>query len=143
MSSTSISVAASVAMLSGPGLLPWLDAQAAPAYVDVFGGTQPSPGGSGGGPLVCTMPLQRPPGTMSGGSLVLAVPTSGAVAIASASPKWARVYDGAGTRAFDIKARLSTDTDDPADPAALVVLASVVEAGSLLRFTAGAIGLSG
>lgn len=142
MSSTSISAVAAQAMLAGPGLVPALDAYTGPAYVQLFAGTQPAPGGAAG-TLVCTINLQKPSGSMSGSALQLAVPTDGAVALVSTAPTWGRVFDGNGTRFMDIKARLSTDTDDPDDPAAIVVLASSVAAGTLLRFSAGSISITG
>lgn len=143
MSRTSLSSVAATAMLAGPGLVPALDAYTAAAYVELYCGTQPGPGGSGGGPLLCTMALQKPSGAMSGGSLLLAVPTTGAVALVSSPPTWGRLFDGNGTRFMDFWARLSVDADDPADPAAIVVLASSVAAGTLLRFSAGTISIGG
>lgn len=130
-------------MLAGPGLLPAMDGYAGNAYVEFYGGTQPSPGGSGGGPLVCTAPLNKPSGSVSAGTFTLSFPTSGGVALVSLAPTWARIFDGNGTRFFDVKCRLIATADDPLDPAAIVVNATAVAAGALLRFSGGTINLSG
>ena len=111
------------------GVIAALDAGAGNARVDLYSGAT----------FVGSTDLAKPCGTVVGGTLVLAVPTSGAIAYASLSPTQARLYSGAGVRLFDLKARMVADADDPADPAAVVVQAAVVEAGALLRITAGAI----
>lgn len=140
MSSTSVSTAAGAAMAAG--LLGALDAYLTPAYLTVYTGTQPAPGGAATA-VICSINLLRPAGTVTGGALVLAVPSSGGIAFLAAAPTWARLFDGGGNRFMDFKARLVTDIDDPLDPAVVVVQAGVVEAGALLRVTAGSISVAG
>lgn len=124
------------------GLLGALDAYTQPAYLTIYTGTQPAPGGAATS-VICSINLLRPAGTIVGGALMLAVPSSGGIAFLAATPTWARLFDGGGNRFMDFKARLVTGADDPADPAVVVVQASVLEAGALLRVTAGAIMVAG
>lgn len=111
------------------GVLAALDAGPLHARVDLYAGAT----------FVCSTDLAKPSGTVVGGALVLTVPTGGAIAYASLTPTQARLYSGAGVRLFDLRARMVAAADDPTDPAAVVVQAAVVEAGALLRITAGAI----
>lgn len=124
------------------GLLAALDAYSTPAYLVLYAGTQPGPGGAAT-TAVCTLTLGRPSGTVAGGALSLAVPTAGSIAYVSAAPTWARLFDGGGNRMLDLRVRLVTSADDPSDPAAIVVQAGSVEAGALLRVSSGSISVAG
>jgi hypothetical protein len=137
---TSVLVAAGTAMTAG--LLGALDAYLTPAYLTIYTGTQPAAGGAATA-VICSINLQRPAGSIVDGGLVLAVPSSGGIAFLAASPTWARLFDGGGNPFIDFKARLATDIDDPDDPAFVVVQASVIEAGALLRVTTGTISVAG
>ncbi len=140
MSSTSLSEMAAAAM--NAGLLGALDVYPSPAYLTIYTGAQPAPGGAAT-TVICSINLLRPAGTVVAGALVLAVPSSGGIAFVGATPTWARLFDGGGNRFMDFKARLVVDADDPDDPAVVVVQAAVVEAGALLRVTAGSINVGG
>lgn len=111
------------------GLLAALDAGALNARLDLYAGAT----------FICSTDLAKPCGTLAAGALALTVPTSGAIAYASLTPTQARLYSGAGVRMVDLKVRMVAVADDPTDPAAVVVQAATVEAGALLRITAGAI----
>lgn len=109
------------------GVIAALDVGALPARIDLYAGAT----------FVCSTNLAKPCGAVVGGTLVLTVPTSGAIAYAGLAPTQARLYSGAGVRLFDLRARMLGAADDPADPAAVVVQATVVDAGALIRITAG------
>lgn len=127
MTSQVISAAAGAAMAAA--LLAALDAAEGRARLDILGGAT----------LICSTLLARPAGAVVDGALVLTVPTTGAIAYSSATPTLAVLYAADGTRMLDLRARLASTPDDPADPAAVVIQASLVEPGALLRVTAGAI----
>lgn len=138
--STSASELASGAMAQG--LLDHMVGCAGASRLEVYGGVQPAPGGAAG-TIICNTTLQSPPGTVVAGALVLAVPSSGAIAVSAGPPTWARLFDGDGARLFDLKARLNSEADDPDDPAVVVVMAAAIEVGGLLRINSGAISIGG
>ncbi len=127
MTSQVVYPAAGAAMAAG--MLAALDLGSLHARIDLYAGAT----------FVCSTDLTKPCGSVVAGALVLTVPTSGAISYASATPTQARLYSGTGVRMLDLKARMVAAADDPDDPAAVVVQAAVVEAGALLRITAGAI----
>ena len=131
MTSQVVSTAAGAAMAQG--LLNKLDAGAGTARLDVYGA---------GPTFIFSTNLGDPAGAVVGGSLVLSVPTSSGIAYSGLAPTLAVLYAADGTRLLDLKARLVTDTDDPADPAAVVVQAAAVAAGALLRVVSGSIGFA-
>jgi hypothetical protein len=140
MSSTSVSTVAAAAMTAG--LLGALDAYASPAFIQVYSGLQPAPGGAAG-TLVVEINLLRPAGAIVAGALQLAVPSAGGLALTAGAPTWGRLFDGYGNRFMDFKARLVTDVDDPLDPAALVITAATLEPGAVLRVVSGSINVGG
>lgn len=141
MSGPGVGPAAAAAVANG--LLAGLNAGTNPSVLQIYGGAQPAAGLPGAGPLICEVELQRPAGVVSGGALQLAIDGAGGVAAVAATPTWARLLDGAGAWFLDLRARLSVEAEDPLDPQPVVVHASAVDVGALLRVTAGALSVLG
>lgn len=84
------------------GRLAFLNTGAGVAAVEVYGDTRPATSGDApGSPLLVSIPLQNPAGTIAAGVLSL-VPDDSGMIVTSGTATWARVVNRAGDTAFDM-----------------------------------------
>jgi hypothetical protein len=86
------------------GTLAFLDTGTGNAAIQIYGGTRPgSVSNAPGSPMLVSIPLTKPAGTISGGLLSLTQQEDGLI-LTSGIATWARVVNGNGATAFDCDA---------------------------------------
>lgn len=103
------------------------------AYAEVYAGAQPAYGGTPNGPLLVTVPLVEPLGTLAGGVLNIS-PTPEAMIANTGEAVWARVRDGDGVLGWDC------DVSGLLGTGALKMSSTTLYAGGYTRIASGTIG---
>ena len=109
--------------------------------LEVFSSARPATGDAPLSDPMFTAPFPASPASVVGGLLTLSGPGASVLVLEGGTPVWARLYGGDGQARLDLKARLSSTPDDPADPAHVVVGAVTLSAGAIVRATVGTIQL--
>jgi hypothetical protein len=126
------------------GMVTALDTPMLEPTLYFYAGERPGPGGAPeANALVASVRLLRPSGTVGGGALTLAVPSYTGIALRAATPTWARLVDGAGSRVMDLTCRLIGAAENPLDPAEVVIDAPSVTVSTRMRVVSGAIQITG
>lgn len=123
------------------GLATALDAGTPASTCHLFANTRPATAGAAAGASpVAVVPLNKPCGSVNGGTglLELALSQDGQIAAAD-MPTWARFYDNAGVWVFDCDARSSSAPNLGQE---VVVQIPVVYVGAYLRIASGTLGLA-
>ena len=86
------------------GRIDWLDLGSAHARFEVFGGTRPASGATPGVPVLVTMTLAKPCGSIATAVASMIANAAYVLAENSGAPTWARWYNGNNEFAFDCDA---------------------------------------
>ena len=136
-----MSVSAAYATIMLEALRGELDVAGGPPYWRIYGGGVPAPGGTPPGDLISQCNLTYPVGTVAGAVLTFAGPFLPAPILAAVNPTWARLHDGLGGYVMDVRARLDTVADDPANPAQVILAAPSMVVGHQIQIIAASVSL--
>lgn len=85
------------------GRVQFLDAGPAAARIELYSGTRPENGAAPAGTLLASITLSKPCASVAGGVASL-LSTDEPLVLATGTPTWARVFNGANQHAFDCDA---------------------------------------
>lgn len=105
------------------GRLAWLDLGTSNARIEIYGGTRPASGAAPGVPIIVTITLAKPSGSIADAVATLISSTAFFLAENSGAPTWARWFNGNNEFAFDC------DASGPAGTAEVIVSENTVLQG--------------